>query len=100
MPADLSIGYNERYLHESGNEHIDSLLRTIMEHEKTTGKPVSAEVITWRGMMTKFLMTPYKFDEEVYVSHLCQCLLKLVRRKSKKLRWSSFEMNATRFQVR
>lgn len=35
------------------DDHLDSLLKTIAAHEEKLGKRVEADVITWRGMMTK-----------------------------------------------
>ncbi|KAG6014773.1 decapping endonuclease targeting mRNA [Claviceps pusilla] len=52
--ADLSRGFNTfQKLDDSGDEHLDSLLKTIIAHEKETGKKIDAHVVTWRGMMTK-----------------------------------------------
>lgn len=54
LGADLSKGFNSfQKLDDSGDEHLDSLLATIMAHEKETGKKIDANVVTWRGMMTK-----------------------------------------------
>ena len=54
MGADLSKGFDTfDKLDDSGDEHLDSLLRTIMAHEKDTGKRIDSNVVTWRGMMTK-----------------------------------------------
>lgn len=40
-------------LDESQPEHVDSLLKTIASHERESGKPIDAQVVTWRGIMTK-----------------------------------------------
>ena len=54
LGSDLCRGFEQfRQFDDSKDEHLDSLLRTIVEHEKRTGERVAAEVITWRGMMTK-----------------------------------------------
>ena len=54
LGTDLSDGYETFVKHDdSADEHLDSLLRTIMDHEKKTQKAIDAEVVTWRGMMTK-----------------------------------------------
>jgi hypothetical protein len=52
--ADLSRGF-ERFekLDDSADEHLDGLLRTLMLHEQEAGARVEADVVTWRGMMTK-----------------------------------------------
>ncbi|KAF7616460.1 hypothetical protein AFLA_004520 [Aspergillus flavus NRRL3357] len=75
LPADLNRGYDTfQKLDDSADEHLDALLETIMALEKETGKKCEADIITWRGMMTKILTAP--FDN-----------------------LNGFEMNATRFQV-
>ncbi|CAG8962317.1 hypothetical protein HYFRA_00005372 [Hymenoscyphus fraxineus] len=75
LGADLKKGFDTfEKLDDTADDHLDSLLRTIMAHEEKTGKPVEADFITWRGMMTKFLAAIFS-DRD------------------------SFEMNATLFQV-
>lgn len=54
LPADLNRGFhtfNKR--DEVGDEHLDALLDTIVALEKNTGEKCEADIITWRGMMTK-----------------------------------------------
>lgn len=54
MGADLSAGFETFDKHDdSGDEHLDSLLKTIAAHEQQEGKKIDAQVVTWRGMMTK-----------------------------------------------
>lgn len=54
LGADLSKGFDTfQKLDDSKAEHLDSLLRTIISHEKETGKRIDANLVTWRGMMTK-----------------------------------------------
>lgn len=56
LGADLTKGYEGFIKHDdSADEHLDSLLTTIASHEKETGKPIDAHIVTWRGMMTKVL---------------------------------------------
>ena len=53
---------------DSADEHLDSLLRTIMDHEKKTQKAIDAEIVTWRGMMTKvgyLLPSPETYSENI-----------------------------------
>ena len=38
---------------DSADEHLVSLLKTIKAHEEEEGKKIDAQVVTWRGMMTK-----------------------------------------------
>ncbi|KAK2628473.1 hypothetical protein QTJ16_001576 [Diplocarpon rosae] len=55
--ADLSRGYDTfEKLDDTADDHLDSLLKTIIALEQETGKRVEADIITWRGMMTKDTM--------------------------------------------
>ncbi|KAI1805468.1 protein RAI1 [Daldinia bambusicola] len=74
LGADLSKGFDRFDKHdETKDEHIDSLLKTIVAHEEEEGKKIDAHVVTWRGMMTKIMSAP--FDDR-----------------------DGFEMNATLYQ--
>ncbi|KAL2039183.1 hypothetical protein N7G274_008232 [Stereocaulon virgatum] len=74
LGADLSKGFNTfQQLNDTADDHLDSLLNTIIDLERRTGTKCTADIITWRGMMTKIMATP--FDN-----------------------MNGFEMNATRFQ--
>jgi RAT1-interacting protein len=54
LGADLCRGFDTfEKLDDTADDHLDSLLKTIIAHEQELGKPVEADVITWRGMMTK-----------------------------------------------
>ena len=54
LGADLSKGYESfQKLDDSKDGHLDALLKTIMAYEQEQGKKIDAEIITWRGMMTK-----------------------------------------------
>ena len=55
---------------DTADEHLDSLLRTIMSHEKETGKPIDADIVSWRGMMTKLMAAPFE-DRDGYASYCC-----------------------------
>ncbi|KAI0005170.1 RAI1-domain-containing protein [Xylariaceae sp. FL0662B] len=56
LGADLSKGFEKFDKHDdSQDEHLDSLLRTIMSHEQEEGKKIDAQIVTWRGMMTKIM---------------------------------------------
>lgn len=75
-PLDLSKGFNTFRAHsDTVDEHLDSLLDTLEQLERNTGVRCDAQVLTWRGMMTKILTAPFEFED-------------------------GFEMNATLFQVR
>ncbi|KAI0471083.1 RAI1-domain-containing protein [Xylariaceae sp. FL0804] len=74
LGADLSKGFESFDKHDdSADEHLDSLLATIMAHEREEGKKIDAQLVTWRGMLTKIMSTP--FDDR-----------------------DGFEMNATLYQ--
>ncbi|KAF1813368.1 RAI1-domain-containing protein [Eremomyces bilateralis CBS 781.70] len=74
LPSDLCAGFSTFQKHDdSTDEHITSLLRSVMLHEQSTRTRTNCDILTWRGMLTKILTTP--FD-----------------------RFSEFEMNATCFQ--
>ncbi|RKF62235.1 Decapping nuclease RAI1 [Erysiphe neolycopersici] len=75
LGADLCEGFEHfQKLEDTGDEHLESLLKTLINLEQKTGQKVEANFITWRGMMTKLMGAIYdNFD--------------------------GFEMNATIFQV-
>ncbi|RFU81731.1 hypothetical protein TARUN_469 [Trichoderma arundinaceum] len=64
LGADLSLGFNTFVKQDdSGDEHLDSLLTAIASHEQETGTKIDANIVTWRGMMTKILAAPFEqFD--------------------------------------
>lgn len=52
--ADLSKGFDTfQQLDDTADDHLDSLLKTILDLEQRTETKVAADFITWRGMMTK-----------------------------------------------
>ena len=54
LGADLSKGFNTfQQLDDTADDHLDGLLKTIIDLEQRTGTRCSADFITWRGMMTK-----------------------------------------------
>ncbi|KAJ8068243.1 hypothetical protein OCU04_003811 [Sclerotinia nivalis] len=56
LGTDLNRGFETFRKHDdSKDEHLDSLLRALMEKEKVTNVKTEADVITWRGMMTKII---------------------------------------------
>lgn len=60
LPAMLSEGFETFQKHDdSVDEHLDGLLKAIMELEERTGEMVRVDVVTWRGMMTKVMAAPF-----------------------------------------
>ncbi|KFY83076.1 hypothetical protein V500_10185 [Pseudogymnoascus sp. VKM F-4518 (FW-2643)] len=75
LGADLCKGFETfEKLDDTPDDHLDSLLKTIMEVERERGEKVDVDVVTWRGMMTKLLASPFS-DRD------------------------GFEMNATFYQI-
>jgi RAT1-interacting protein len=66
--ADLCGGF-ERFekVNDSTDEHLDSLLRRLREVEQEEGRKTEADVVTWRGMMTKLMSSPWS-DRDGYVT--------------------------------
>ncbi|KAF4595004.1 protein rai1 [Ophiocordyceps camponoti-floridani] len=62
--ADLSKGFDSfQKVDDSRDEHLDSLLRTIVAHEKETRQRIDAHVVTWRGMMTKIMAALFEKND-------------------------------------
>ena len=62
MGADLCKGFDTfRQLDDSVDDHLDSLLKRIVAFEKETGSRCEADIVTWRGMLTKIMATPGDF---------------------------------------
>jgi RAT1-interacting protein len=60
----LSEGYDQFVKQDdSKDEHLDGLLKALMHHERKTERRLQADIITWRGMMTKLMTAPFdRFD--------------------------------------
>lgn len=74
LGANLSKGFDKfDKLDESIDEHLDSLLKTIVAHEKEEGKKIDANIVTWRGMMTKVISHLFRYrrwgDSSLIVFH-------------------------------
>ena len=62
--ADLCKGFDTfQQLDDTADDHLDALLRTIIDIEKKTGSRCEADFITWRGMMTKVIRAPIRSGE-------------------------------------
>ncbi|KAI0457993.1 RAI1 like PD-XK nuclease-domain-containing protein [Xylaria acuta] len=69
LGADLSKGFEKFDKHDDSiDEHLDSLLKTIISHEQEEGKKIDANIVTWRGMMTKIMSTPFE-DRDGFEMH-------------------------------
>ncbi|KAI1008038.1 Decapping nuclease [Podosphaera aphanis] len=56
LDVDLCKGFDQFQKHDGSTDgHIDSLLKTLIDHEQKTGLKAEAHIITWRGMMTKLM---------------------------------------------
>lgn len=54
LPVDLCKGFESFVKHDDSiDEHLVSLLKAIQSYEQQEGKKIDADVVTWRGMMTK-----------------------------------------------
>ncbi|KAH0371148.1 protein rai1, partial [Aureobasidium melanogenum] len=72
FPVDLSRGYNSfRQRDDSGDEHLDGLLDTLVEAEKRNGKKTEVDLVTWRGMMTRILTAPYEMEDGFEMNATC-----------------------------
>ncbi|CAN8095917.1 unnamed protein product [Discula destructiva] len=61
LGADLSRGFDTFVKHDdSVAEHLDSLLKTIIDHEQKTGEKIEAQIVTWRGCLTKIMASPFE----------------------------------------
>jgi RAT1-interacting protein len=51
---DLSRGLDTFVKYDENTDlHIDALLETIQAHETKCAEKIDADIVTWRGMMTK-----------------------------------------------
>ncbi|KAF7511275.1 decapping endonuclease targeting mRNA [Endocarpon pusillum] len=72
IPADLNRGFDTfRALDDTRDDHLDGLVDTIALHEKEKGAKVDADIITWRGMMTKIMATPFSKLESWEMNATC-----------------------------
>ena len=70
LPADLNRGFDTfEQLDDTGDEHLDALLETIIALEKNTGSKCQADIITWRGMMTKVWQKRTGASSRLIIAH-------------------------------
>lgn len=87
--VDLAAGYKDfkKIPEEENLGDFPSLLHSIMCHEKKAGQKVAADIITYRGLMTKLLVLPYNtrdpvdlyatvFDGQIFIKNNEQVELK------------------------
>ena len=54
LPVDLNRGFDTfQNIDDTNDDHLDGLVDTIAAYERENGKKTDADIITWRGMMTK-----------------------------------------------
>ena len=54
LGADLSKGFDTfQKLDDTADDHLDSLLKALIDYEQKSEKRLEVDIITWRGMMTK-----------------------------------------------
>ena len=56
LGADLKEGFNTfKHYEEKEDPHLNSLLRALVDKESKdpSARPIEADFVTWRGMMTK-----------------------------------------------
>lgn len=109
LGADLSDGFDTfRQVDDTKDEHIESLLKQLMALEKETGQPCEADIVTWRGMMTKVIqdvrrvcaiLTPHRLCLRHSIATAEGWFLLPFHYLNHLTGTSSFEMNATCFQV-
>ncbi|KAK9468965.1 RAI1 like PD-XK nuclease-domain-containing protein [Lipomyces arxii] len=99
---DLSAGYNTfKKRDDSEDEHLDGLLLSLQHHEEQTGRKTMADIITWRGVMTKLLCLPYNkndgfelnatwFDGHLFLEEHLQYKLAIQRRPDQRSELMSY----------
>lgn len=54
LGSNLNLGFETfQQFDDTADEHLESLLKTIIDLEQKEGKACEADIVTWRGMMTK-----------------------------------------------
>ncbi|KAL8943952.1 MAG: hypothetical protein Q9216_000765 [Gyalolechia sp. 2 TL-2023] len=64
--ANLCQGFDTfEQLDDIADDHLDSLLKTIIDLERRTASKCQADIVTWRGMMTKIMAAPFDIFSRV-----------------------------------
>ncbi|KAB8291731.1 hypothetical protein EYC80_006528 [Monilinia laxa] len=72
LGADLNRGFDTFRKHDdSKDEHLESLLKALIEREKVMGVKTDADVITWRGMMTKIIASLFDSRDGFQMNATC-----------------------------
>lgn len=108
LGADLCKGFETfRSLDDAKDEHLEGLLKAIIHIEKETGEKCEADLIAWRGMMTKVKSILW-FNSKCWTEQRSWQRQAIgwwavrksgIRARRAIAKTNSFEMNATRFQV-
>lgn len=68
-PIDLAKGIENWTQPNEHDAHLDTLLESLSIHERKTGSKIDAEIITWRGILTKIMTHPYDhFNEQIVLN--------------------------------
>ncbi|KAG5366040.1 Decapping nuclease RAI1 [Yarrowia sp. B02] len=68
-PIDLTKGIENWTQPNEHDTHLDTLLESLSQHERETGAKVDAEIITWRGILTKIMTHPYdQYNESIVLN--------------------------------
>ncbi|KAF2720582.1 putative Dhp1-interacting protein Din1 [Polychaeton citri CBS 116435] len=69
---DLSTGFDKFIKRdESVDEHLDGLLDTLIEHETRAGEIVQADVVAFRGQITKIMTSPFDRHADFEMNATC-----------------------------
>lgn len=86
----LSDGFNTFRKHDDSiDEHLDALLDTIQAYEEGKGSELTADFVTWRGMVTKVRSNSF-YGTHTDRTKIMTCLYD---------KFDGFEMNAVLHKV-
>ncbi|QNP99251.1 YALIA101S03e15478g1_1 [Yarrowia lipolytica] len=68
-PIDLTKGIENWTQPNEHDTHLDTLLESLSKYERETGSKIDAEIITWRGILTKIMTHPYdQYNEPIVLN--------------------------------